>query len=287
MDTRKKRALLVEKLSRLHSSMASFNRSDESYDQCLKRLTVFAENSDTESVKVLYKILYALPNLEKDTKRETYFSFLERFNSELIELGFFNEELDEDLTPNEQEAADLFVNENIGKNLRLVEYLNSTFFTESQKTSLGKSRILIDLIKRCKTSYNPDTDQLNEDDFGISHEDFDDALKSLEESKRILVYRAARGIDDQYMDRGLLSFIRSSIVNTQVDDSEVDSRLMSDEEKVIEKLVVGDKLFQPTHSQQTFSRPSRSVETSFEGIFWAFALLAFAVAIMFLINNTK
>ena len=287
MDTRKKRALLVEKLSRLHSSMASFNRSDESYDQCLKRLTVFAENSDTESVKVLYRILYALPNLEKGTKRETYFSFLERFNSELIELGFSIEELDEDLTPNEQEAADLFVNENIGKNLRLVEYLNSTFFTESQKTSLGKSRILIDLIKRCKTSYNPDTDQLNEDDFGISHEDFDDALKSLEESKRILVYRAARGIDDQYMDRGLLSFIRSSIVNTQVDDSEVDSRLMSDEEKVIEKLVVGDKLFQPTHSQQTFSRPSRSVETSFEGIFWAFALLAFAVAIMFLINNTK
>ena len=287
MDTRKKRALLVEKLSRLHSSMASFNRSDESYDQCLKRLTVFAENSDTESVKVLYKILYALPNLEKDTKRETYFSFLERFNSELIELGFSNEELDEDLTPNEQEAADLFVNENIGKNLRLVEYLNSTFFTESQKTSLGKSRILIDLIKRCKASYNPDTDQLNDDDFGISREDFEDALKSLEESKRILVYRAARGIDDQYMDRGLLSFIRSSIVNTQVDDSELDSRLMSDEEKVIEKLVVGDKLFQPTHSQQTFSRPSRSVETSFEGIFWAFALLAFAVAIMFLINNTK
>ena len=287
MDTRKKRALLVEKLSRLHSSMASFNRSDESYDQCLKRLTVFAENSDKESVKLLYRILYALPNLEKGTKRETYFSFLENFNSELIELGFSTDELDEDLNPNEQEVADLFVNENIGKNLRLVEYLNSTFFTESQKTSLGKSRILIDLIKRCKTSYNPDTDQLNEDDFGISHEDFDDALKSLEESKRILVYRAARGIDDQYMDRGLLSFIRSSIVNTQVDDSELDSRLMSDEEKVIEKLVVGDKLFQPTHSQQTFSRPSRSVETSFEGIFWAFALLAFAVAIMFLINNTK
>ena len=46
MDTRKKRSLLVEKLSRLHASMASFNKSDESYDQCLKRLTVFAENSD-------------------------------------------------------------------------------------------------------------------------------------------------------------------------------------------------------------------------------------------------
>ena len=287
MDTRKKRALLVEKLSRLHSSMASFNRSDESYDQCLKRLTVFAQNSDTESVKLLYRILYALPNLEKGTKRETYFSFLENFNSELIELGFSTDELDEDLTTNEQEVADLFVNENIGKNLKLVEYLNSAFFTESQKTSLGKSRILIELIKRCKTSYNPDTDQLNDDDFGISREDFEDALKSLEESKRILLYRAARGIDEEYMDRGLLSFIRSSIVNTQVDDSEVDSRLMSDEEKVIEKLVVGDKLFQPTHSQQTFSRPSRSVETSFEGIFWAFALLAFAVAIMFLINNTK
>ena len=287
MDTRKKRALLVEKLSRLHSSMTSFNRSDESYDQCLKRLTVFAENSDKESVKLLYRILYALPNLEKGTKRETYFSFLENFNSELIELGFSTDELDEDLTKNEQEVADLFVNENIGKNLNLVEYLNSAFFTESQKTSLGKSRILIELIKRCKTSYNPDTDQLNDDDFGISREDFEDALKSLEESKRILLYRAARGIDEEYMDRGLLSFIRSSIVNTQVDDSEVDSRLMSDEEKVIEKLVVGDKLFQPTPSQQTFSRPSRSVETSFEGIFWAFALLAFAVAIMFLINNTK
>ena len=287
MDTRKKRALLVEKLSRLHSSMTSFNRSDESYDQCLKRLTVFAENSDKESVKLLYRILYALPNLEKGTKRETYFSFLENFNSELIELGFSTDELDEDLTPNEQEVADLFVNENIGKNLKLVEYLNSAFFTESQKTSLGKSRILIDLIKRCKTSYNPDTDQLNDDDFGISREDFEDALKSLEESKRILLYRAARGIDEEYMDRGLLSFIRSSIVNTQVDDSEVDSRLMSDEEKVIEKLVIGDKLFQPVPNQETFSRPSRSVETSFEGIFWAFALLTFAIAIMLLINNTK
>ena len=89
------------------------------------------------------------------------------------------------------------------------------------------------------------------------------------------------------MDRGLLSFIRSSIVNTQVDDSEVDSRVMSDEEKVIEKLVIGDKFFQPIHSQQEFTRPSRSVETSFEGVFWAFALLAFAAVIMFLINNTK
>ena len=287
MDTRKKRSLLVEKLSRLHSGMASFNKSEESYDQCLKRLTIFAENSDAESVKVLYRILYALPNIAKETKRETYISFMENFNSELSELGFSTDKLDEDLTQNEQEVADLFVAENIGKNLKLVEYLNSTFFTESQKTSLGKSRILIDLIKRCKTSYDPDTDKLIDDDFGISYEEFEDTLKSLEESKRILVYRAARGIDEGYLDRGLLSLIRISIVNTQVDDSEVDSRVLSDEEKVIEKLVIGDKLFKPTQRQQTFTRPSRSVETSFEGIFWAFALLAFAVAIMFLINNAS
>ena len=287
MDTRKKRSLLVEKLSRLHSSMASFNISDESYDQCLQRLKIFAENSDFESTKILYRILYTLPNIGKNTKRETYFSFLENFNSELSELGIKNEALEEDFTPNEQEVADLFVSENIGKNLKLVEYLNSTLFKESQKTSLGKSRILIDLIKRCKTSYDPDSDKLIEVDFGISHEELEDALKSLEESKRILVYRAARGIDEEYMDRGLLSLIRTSIVNTQVDDSEVDTRVMSDEEKVIEKLVIGDKLFQPIQNQQTFTRPSRSVETSFEGIFWAFALLAFAVVIMFLINNTK
>ena len=287
MDTRKKRSLLVEKLSRLHSGMASFNKSEESYDQCLKRLTIFAENSDAESVKVLYRILYALPNIAKETKRETYISFMENFNSELSELGFSTDKLDEGLTQNEQEVADLFVAENIGKNLKLVEYLNSTFFTESQKTSLGKSRILIDLIKRCKTSYDPDTDKLIDDDFGISYEEFEDTLKSLEESKRILVYRAARGIYEEYLGRGLLSLIRVSIVNTQVDDSEVDSRVLSDEEKVIEKLVIGDKLFKPTQSQQTFTRPSRSVETSFEGIFWAFALLAFAVAIMFLINNAS
>ena len=287
MDTRKKRSLLVEKLSRLHSSMASFNRSDESYDQCLKRLIVFAENSDAESVKVLYRILFALPNIGRDTRRETYFLFLENFNAELLKLGFSADELDEDLKPNEQEVADLFVNENIGKNLKLVEYLNSTFFTESQKTSLGKSRILIEFIKRCKTSYDPDSDKLIEDDFGISHEEFEDSLKSLEESKRILIYRVARGIDDEYMERGLLSFIRISIVNTQIDDSEVDSRVLSDEEKVIEKLVIGDKFFQPIQSQQAFTRPSRSVETSFEGIFWAFALLAFTEVIMFLINNTK
>jgi hypothetical protein len=287
MDTRKKRSLLVEKLSRLHSSMTSFNSSDESYDQCLKRLTVFAENSDVESVKVLYRILFALPNIGKDTRRETYFLFLENFNAELLKLGFSSEKLDKDLEPNEQEVADLFVSENIGKNLKLVEYLNSTFFTETQKTSLGKSRILIEFIKRCKTSYDPDSDRLIKDDFGISHEEFEDSLKSLEESKRILIYRVARGIDDEYMERGLVSFIRISIVNTQVDDSEVDSRVLSDEEKVIEKLVIGDKLFKPTQSLQTFTRPSRSVETSFEGLFWAFALLAFAVAIMFLINNTK
>jgi len=181
----------------------------------------------------------------------------------------------------------LFVDENIGKNLRLVEYLNSNFFTQSQKSSLRKSRILIDLIKRCKTSYNPDTDQLNEDDFGISQEQFEDALKSLEESKRILIFRAAQGLDEEYMDRGLLSFLRSSIVNTEIDENEVNTKVLSDEEKVIEKLVVGDKLFKPTQTKQKFDRPSRSVETSFEGLFWAVALLAFAVALMLLINNSK
>ena len=287
MDTRKKRTLLVEKLSRLHASVSSFNKSDENYDQCLKHLKLFAENSDADSVKVLYKILYALPNVGKDTKRETYFSFLEHFRSELLDLGFSDNELEKELSTNEQEVADLFVDENIGKNLRLVEYLNSNFFTQSQKSSLRKSRILIDLIKRCKTSYNPDTDQLNEDDFGISQEQFEDALKSLEESKRILIFRAAQGLDEEYMDRGLLSFLRSSIVNTEIDENEVNTKVLSDEEKVIEKLVVGDKLFKPTQTKQKFDRPSRSVETSFEGLFWAVALLAFAVALMLLINNSK
>ena len=287
MDTRKKRTLLVEKLSRLHASVSSFNKSDENYDQCLKHLKLFAENSDADSVKVLYKILYALPNVGKDTKRETYFSFLEHFRSELLDLGFSDNELEQELSSNEQEVADLFVDENIGKNLRLVEYLNSNFFTQSQKSSLRKSRILIDLIKRCKTSYNPDTDQLNEDDFGISQEQFEDALKSLEESKRILIFRAAQGLDEEYMDRGLLSFLRSSIVNTEIDENEVNTKVLSDEEKVIEKLVVGDKLFKPTQTKQKFDRPSRSVETSFEGLFWAVALLAFAVALMLLINNSK
>ena len=287
MDTRKKRKLLVEKLSRLHASISSFSKSDETYDQCLKHLTIFAENSEAESVKVLYKILCALPNIGRETKRETYFSFVEHFRSELVELGFSSDELEEDLSPNEQEVADLFVDENIGKNLKIVEYLNSTFFKESQKSSLRKSRILIDFIKRCKTSYDPDTDRLVEDDFGISQEQFEDSLKSLEETKRILFYRAARGIDEEYMDRNLLSFFRSSVINTDVDESEVDSKILSDEEKVIEKLVIGDKIFQPAPQQQSFSRPTRSVETSFEGIFWAFALLAFAAALMFLINTTK
>lgn len=287
MDTRKKRKLLVEKLSRLHASISSFSKSDESYDQCLKHLTIFAENSEAESVKVLYKILCALPNIGRETKRETYFSFVEHFRSELVELGFSSDELEEDLKPNEQEVADLFVDENIGKNLKIVEYLNSTFFKESQKSSLRKSRILIDFIKRCKTSYDPDTDRLTEDDFGISQEQFEDSLKSLEETKRILFYRAARGIDEEYMDRNLLSFFRSSVINTDIDESEVDSKVLSDEEKVIEKLVIGDKIFQPAPQQQSSSRPTRSVETSFEGIFWAFALLAFAAALMFLINTTK
>lgn len=115
MDTRKKRALLVEKLTRLHSSVSSFSTSDEGYDQCLKRLLIFAENSEPESVKVLYKILCALPNVGRDTKRETYFSFIEHFRSELINLGFSAEDLEEDLKANEQEVADNFVDENIGK----------------------------------------------------------------------------------------------------------------------------------------------------------------------------
>ena len=57
MDTRKKRSLLVEKLSRLHSSMASFNVSAARYAECLHRLKIFAENSEVESVKGLYKLL--------------------------------------------------------------------------------------------------------------------------------------------------------------------------------------------------------------------------------------
>tara|TARA_B100000927_G_scaffold89098_1_gene72027 strand:- start:675 stop:1538 length:864 start_codon:yes stop_codon:yes gene_type:complete len=287
MDTRKKRALLVEKLTRLHSSVSSFSTSDEGYDQCLKRLLIFAENSEPESVKVLYKILCALPNVGRDTKRETYFSFIEHFRSELINLGFSAEDLEEDLKANEQEVADNFVDENIGKNLKIVEYLNSTFFTESQKSSLRKSKILIDFIKRCKTSYDPETDRLSENDFGISQEQFEDSLKSLEESKRILIYRSARGLDEEYMERSLVSFLRSSIVNTDIDETEVDSKVLSDEEKVIEKLVIGDKIFKPIQSQQAFSKPSRTAETPFEGIFWVFALLAFAAALMFLINTTK
>lgn len=287
MDTRKKRSLLVEKLSRLHSSLSTFSRSDENYDKCMKTLTIFSENSEAESVKILYRILQCLPNIEKNTKRDSYFLFLENFFGKLLELGFTADQLEEEFTANEQAVVDLFVSENIGKNLRLIEYLNSSLFTESQKTSLAKSRILVEFIKKCKTSYDPTSDQLKGSDFGISFEEFEDALKSLEESKKILLYRAARGIDEEYMSRELLSFIRSSIVNTQVDDSEVDSKVMSDEEKVIEKLVIGDKLFQPTQSQPAFTRPSRSVETSFEGLLWAVALVAFAVVIIFLINNTK
>ena len=76
MDTRKKRKLLVEKLSRLHASISSFSKSDESYDQCLKHLTIFAENSEAESVKVLYKILCALPNIEEKLKEKHIFRLL-------------------------------------------------------------------------------------------------------------------------------------------------------------------------------------------------------------------
>ena len=106
------------------------------------------------------------------------------------------------------------------------------------------------------------------------------------ENKRILIYRSARGLDEEYMERSLVSFLRSSIVNTDIDETEVDSKVLSDEEKVIEKLVIGDKIFKPIQSQQAFSKPSRTAETPFEGIFWVFALLAFAAALMFLINTT-
>ena len=149
--------------------------------------------------------MFALPNIGRETKRETYFTFLEHFRSGLLDLGFSTDDLEEDLKSNEQEVADLFVDENIGKNLRIVEYLNSSFFSQSQKSSLRKSRILIDLIKRCKTSYDPDTDRLIEDDFGISQEQLEDSLKSLEETKEFLSM-TARGINEEYMSRSLLSF---------------------------------------------------------------------------------
>ena len=44
MDTRKKRTLLVEKLSRLHSSVSSFSNSDDNYDQCLNYYPCFSIN---------------------------------------------------------------------------------------------------------------------------------------------------------------------------------------------------------------------------------------------------
>ena len=59
------------------------------------------------------------------------------------------------------------------------------------------------------------------------------------------------------MDRSLLSFLKSSIINTNIDEAEVDSKLLSDEEKVIEKLVIGDNLFKPVQAQG-LSRDSRA-----------------------------
>jgi hypothetical protein len=38
--------------------------------------------------------LFALPNIGRDTRRETYFLFLENFNAELLKLGFSADELD-------------------------------------------------------------------------------------------------------------------------------------------------------------------------------------------------
>ena len=157
---KKNRKAFVEEISGLQNIVSNFSSSDQHYTNVMNRLVDYSQSNEKEKVRLLLRVLSAFPQVKRGVKRQDYRSFLLDFETQVSKLGLTDDFLNEELTEKEQKIIILYRDENILKKSRIIEFLNSDIVEPSQHSSLGKSKMITDLLQRLKTSYDPSSDTL-------------------------------------------------------------------------------------------------------------------------------
>lgn len=266
MESKKERKLLVEKLTRIHSATADFSRSSDAYNKCMDRLLIFSKNNEVRVVKILYLILSSFPNLKRYVKRQEFIDFLSDYKVKLQEIGIEADFEEIELEKNEQKVIDLFRDVNIERKIRIIEFVNSDLCTTTQKSDIPKSRILIELIQQVKSSFNSSTYSLDDSEYGISDEEFADTIDALHYEKRILLYRSIHALGNGFIPNEVVNFFRNKIINSGVKERDLDTFVLNDEDKVIEKLTIGDTGLKIAQSRSVANRKKKTSNNNFDGI---------------------
>jgi hypothetical protein len=283
---KKNRKAFVKEISGLQNIVANFSSSDQHYTNSINRLLDYSESTEKEKVRLLLRVLSAFPQVKRGVKRQDYRSFLLDFETQVSKIGLTDDFLNEELNEKEQEIIALYRDEYIFKKSRIIEFLNSEVVEPSQHSSLGKSKMIIDLLQRLKTSYDPSSDTLLGTDLGIGLEEFQEDLIAIEEEKRILLYRIVNALRGGFVKNELASFICQEIINSGIIEDKLNKEELSDESKIIEKLTVAEKSGDFQRSREIAERKkSRSPEPRYDSIFWAIAMSAFAVGLWYFINS--
>ena len=283
---KKNRKAFVKEISGLQNIVANFSSSDQHYTNSIDRLLDYSESTEKEKVRLLLRVLSAFPQVKRGVKRQDYRSFLLDFETQVSKMGLTDDFLDEELNEKEQKIITLYRDENIIKKSRIIEFLNSDIAEPSQHSSLGKSKMITDLLQRLKTSYDPSSDTLLSTDLGIGLEEFQEDLIAVEEEKRILLFRIVNGLRGGFIQNELATFICQEIINSGIIEDKLSKEELSDESKIIEKLTVAEKSGDFQRSREIAERKkSRSPEPRYDSIFWAIAMSAFAVGLWYFINS--
>jgi len=283
---KKNKKAFIEEVSGLQNILANFSSSDQHYANGINRLIDYAQSNQKEKVRVLFRILNSFPKVKPGVKRQDYKLFLLDFETQISKLGLTGEFLNDDLDEKEQKIIDLYRDENITKKLQIIEFLNSDVADPSQHSSLGKSKMIIDLLQRLKNSYDPTSDTLLGTELGISFEDFQEDLMALEEEKRILIFRIVNALRGGFIKNELASFICQEIINSGIDADKAHKEKLSDESKIIEKLTIAEKSNEFQRSRDIAERKkSRNPEPRYDSIFWAIAMSLFAIGLWYFINS--
>ena len=283
---KKNRKAFVDEISGLQNIVANFSSSDQHYTNVMNRLLDYAQSTEQEKVRLLLRVLSAFPQVKRGVKRQDYRSFLLDFETQVSKMGLTDDFLDEELNEKEQKIITLYRDENIIKKSRIIEFLNSDIAEPSQHSSLGKSKMITDLLQRLKTSYDPSSDTLLGTDLGIGLEEFQEDLLAVEEEKRILLFRIVNALRGGFIKNELASFICQEIINSGIVEDKLNKEQLSDESKIIEKLTVAEKSGDFQRSREIAERKkSRSPEPRYDSIFWAIAMSVFAVGLWYFINS--
>ena len=283
---KKNRKAFVEEISGLQNIVSNFSSSDQHYTNVMNRLVDYSQSNEKEKVRLLLRVLSTFPQVKRGVKRQDYRSFLLDFETQVSKLGLTDDFLNEELTEKEQKIIILYRDENILKKSRIIEFLNSDIVEPSQHSSLGKSKMITDLLQRLKTSYDPSSDTLLGTDLGIGLEEFQEDLIAVEEEKRILLFRIVNGLRGGFIQNELATFICQEIINSGIIEDKLNKEELSDESKIIEKLTVAEKSSDFQRSREIAERKkSRSPEPRYDSIFWAIAMSAFAIGLWYFINS--